>query len=556
MIENKTPHLDKLASDQLAEEQWTKPLEFHDPSLAKFPVDAFPKTLGEFISALATETQTPVDLCGSLVLAVLATACARKFRVRIRGSWEEPTNLYIMVVMGPGNRKSGVFSLVTKPIFEFEREEKKRLLPEHEKQKNEREQDELRLAKLKKDLANNSNPNSSGNSDPHPYNADPIEELTQLSLKIGQTQLTPLPQYTVDDCTPERLSTLLTQHGRMAVLSAEGGVFDIIAGRYSGSVPNLDVYLKGHSGDYLQVDREKFGDNSQSVSRPALTFGLAVQPDVLNGLVSKPGFRGRGLLGRFLYSIPQELLGSRNPFAPSVPETVSKEYDSTVFKILSLPWNQDQNKEITHYNLLLSEKASALFTLYELSIEEKFKIFRELYAIRDWGGKLVGAVARIAGLLHIAKHFENPKPWELKIEEETVEQARRLGEYFESHASAAFFQMGADERLGKAKFLLDWIRKTRVDEFPRSQAWQSLKGTFGKMAFLKESLNLLVEHNYLRKIDPEKTGRPGRPKGEAYEVNPYLLAENYQNPQNSVFQPQEDNFRNIGDISPGESPNV
>lgn len=44
---------------------------------------------------------------------------------------------------------------------------------------------------------------------------------------------------------------LLHEHGdRLAILSPEGGIFDLIAGRYSSTgAPNLDHFLKGHAGD-------------------------------------------------------------------------------------------------------------------------------------------------------------------------------------------------------------------------------------------------------------------------------------------------------------------
>jgi hypothetical protein len=92
-------------------------------------------------------------------------------------------------------------------------------------------------------------------------------------------------------------------------MSAEGGVFDLIAGRYSNGAPNLDVYLKAHAGDSLRVDR--VGRDSESVDAPALTIGLTIQPEVLRGLAEKPGFRGRGLLARFLFSLPRSGIGYR-----------------------------------------------------------------------------------------------------------------------------------------------------------------------------------------------------------------------------------------------------
>jgi hypothetical protein len=78
----------------------------------------------------------------------------------------------------------------------------------------------------------------------------------------------PLPRWLVDDATPEALAGLLATYGRIALLSPEGDVFDQMAGRYNQQVgPNLGVYLKGHAGDLLRVDRR--GRPPEYVERPS-----------------------------------------------------------------------------------------------------------------------------------------------------------------------------------------------------------------------------------------------------------------------------------------------
>ena len=42
---------------------------------------------------------------------------------------------------------------------------------------------------------------------------------------------------------------------RMSILSDESGIFDILAGRYSNGVPNLDLFLQGHAGSPVKVNR-------------------------------------------------------------------------------------------------------------------------------------------------------------------------------------------------------------------------------------------------------------------------------------------------------------
>jgi hypothetical protein len=58
----------------------------------------------------------------------------------------------------------------------------------------------------------------------------------------------PLLVYGLLELVPCLVARLQQVGGRLAIISAEGGVFDIIAGRYTNNVPNMDLWLKGHSG--------------------------------------------------------------------------------------------------------------------------------------------------------------------------------------------------------------------------------------------------------------------------------------------------------------------
>src|SRR4029450_5760195 len=153
-----------------------------------------------------------------------------------------------------------------------------------------------------------------------------------------------VPRLLADDISPERLATLLSeQGGRMSMFSPEGDLFDMMAGRYSGAV-NLGIYLKAHSGDILRVDR--VGRPPEFISEPALTIGLAVQPSVIESLASKPEFRGRGLLARFLYSMPESLLGRRESNPATVPGSVQATYRTCLLTLLRLSEQTDENGEL------------------------------------------------------------------------------------------------------------------------------------------------------------------------------------------------------------------
>ena len=115
---------------------------------------------------------------------------------------------------------------------------------------------------------------------------------------------------------------------KMSVLSDEGGIFDILAGRYNGGIPNLDLFLQSHSGSSVRVDRGS--RKTVHMESPALTMGLSPQPEVLKSLTSKNGFRGRGLLARFLYALPESRLGFRLLDCDPVPDNVLHEYKNGI----------------------------------------------------------------------------------------------------------------------------------------------------------------------------------------------------------------------------------
>ncbi len=309
----------------------------------------------------------------------------------------------------------------------------------------------------------------------------------------------------VDDTTPEKLVDIMdAQGGCITVASAEGGVFDSMAGRYEKGA-NFDVYLKGHAGDTITVDR--IGRKPNRIKAPRLTMMLTIQPDVLTGLMGNITFRGRGLCGRFLYAICRSKVGRREISPPSIPERVRAEYRAFVRRMLS-----DQGNGM----IRLSPEADEVRRGYQAYIEKK--LGDEWEFMRDWGGKLTGAVVRIAALMHAAECGGDPA--EIPISAETMAGATRLGEFFSAHAEAAYQLMGADEDAADAKYLLKRIKGIGKLEIGKNELIQATKGKFKKAENMAPALSILEERGYIRRTSISE-GR-GRPK-EMIIVNPYSV---------------------------------
>ncbi|MCZ4123901.1 YfjI family protein [Streptomyces sp. H39-S7] len=488
--------------DEPAPQVWDNPVPLTGHhQLRAFPTHALPGWLREFTEAVAEETQTPIDLAGCIALAVLATAAGGRAVVNVRGNWREPTNLFVVVALPPANRKSAVFDLLSDPLYEAEKQLQAATKPL------------IAEAQLTVDLAREAAKEAAVLARGDGSRDELVATAVAMAQSADTLKVPVLPQLLADDATAETVITRMAeQEGRISVMSAEGEIFDIIAGRYTGGAPNMGPFLKGHAGDRLRVDRQT---RREYIDHPALTMGLCVQPQVLDDIGRIKGGRGRGLLGRFLYSLPESLVGRRVSNPAPIPADVRATYTRRVIALtLSLAdWTDPAVLQPT------SDADAALLAFQDL-VEPKLAARGGAFGhISDWAGKLVGAVARIAGLLHLAEHPDNAHT--IPITVTTMEAAIEVGQYFATHALAVFDRMGADPTVARARTVLDVLKTAEVGEISKRDLLVKLsRSEFTTVADLEPVLGLLEDHGWVRSLPVARTGGRGRPPSPRYLVHP------------------------------------
>lgn len=512
-------------------------------NLPIFPTEVFPPWLRAYVEAQAEEKQVPADLPAMLALAILSAACARYVMVQVQPGWREPVNVYTLVSLPPGNRKSPIFSAMTDPLVEHERRaviESKDDMLKFETQRD--------IAKQRLEAAKRKASSAIGNE----ATLRAMDEVDRLVADLAAITPTEQPRLVVDDVTTEQLASLLVQQGgRIAALSPEGGdIFSIMAGRYSDGAPNFGIYLKAHSGEDIRIDRK--GRPSEFAERPALTMGLTVQPSILQSLANSASFRGRGLLARFLFAIPRSMIGSRNVEPDQCPAAVLDTYRMYVGELLTLAkslsssagvggitGNSDncgdssivglRYKKESIYILSFSPVARALLLDFERWLEPQMKEGAgSISDMSDWSAKLVGAVVRIAGLLHMSQIVDHNSHYSQIIEEHTIARALTVATYLIAHARAAFAEINADDSIGAARRVLKWLEDRQVLHFTKREAYQGLKGTFKRADELDPVLALLCDHGYIQAIDmDDRANMRGRKPSQIFDVNPVFYAKDY-----------------------------
>lgn len=483
-------------------ENWPEPIPFAHPAPDPIPTQCLPEWLGEMARATAENTETPFDLAALLAVAVGSACIAGKAVVSPEPGYIEPVNVFTCPAMESGNRKTAVFTKLLAPFVEWERDRIQQIEPVRQRLASERRTLEARIERLRKRAA--SAKDSTGL----------VQEIQQLEASLPA--IPPIPRLYVDDCTPERLASLMSeQGGRIGVFSDEGGVFELLAGRYSKGVPNLDLWLKGHSVSPVRVDRADTRRPAILLDRPHLTVGISPQPDVLESLRDKPGFRGRGLLARFLYGLPRSPLGYRTLEPRAVPSDVEHRYRHGVHRLLDFA-----PKDVIH--LRLSAGAYSEWKEFQRAIEIQFRDGGDLQGLRDWGSKLPGATLRLAGVFHAVEQIGRVS-FGAEIPEPTIVCALEFATCLISHAQAVFALMERDPNIEHAVKLVSWMMRQGQPWFTVRDCFRAHQGRFKRVDALYPVLGLLEQHGYIRRAAQESSG--GRKPSDLCEVNPALLVE-------------------------------
>ena len=484
---------------------WDEPFLFGAIKAPPIPSSVLPGWLGEYASALSRSLQTPEGMAVMMLLSCTATCLQKKFVVEVDNGYREPLNLWTVTAMDPGSRKTAVVSAVTEPLIIWEQEQAVHLAPEIRRIAIERKVAADRIKKLTSQAAKEN---------------DPIERevITRELLKLESEMPEEIfnPKLWTGDVTPERLQNLLVeQKEKMALLSDEAVIFNIMTGLYSDSgMVNLDVFLQAHAGSAGRADRTT---RMAHLSAPALTFGLSVQPAILSdlGSVGLKRLRGRGALDRFLYCIPESTVGKRDVRdRTALPDGVRLQYHAGINRLLNIdPAFDDNGKELPR-RLTLDPDAYECWLAFSEYIETLLADPEN--PIRGWLSKLPGAALRVAGNLHLVEHELGT----MVINVQTMESVLDLALLLKDHATASFDLMATEQVVDDAREIFNWVADSGREVFAKNEVRRAFKGRWTSSDRLNQALGELQKRDIIGAALKKKT--PGR-DATIYPVNPAIF---------------------------------
>lgn len=465
------------------------------------PCGLLPGVWGEFAQAVSDNTQTPAVMSVLSALGVLATLLQGRYEVDV-SSHREVLALWCVTVSPSGTRKSAVMSAFQEPPLYWEKLLRDRMRRDIIRNDALRDTTAKRIEGLKQQAAKAKD-----------------EELKIIRSQIEDEEMAMpevirAPMLFTEDSTPETMQRLVADNGgRMAVLSDEPGLFRILGGLYNKGGASLEVFLKGHVGSSLKVERSA---RSIFVNRPCVSMSLMIQPDLVADLAGSKQFRGSGLMARFLYAVPVSNVGRRDVRRRNlIPEWLSHAYSNAVMSLLE-GYPPTPGSEAKPIVLRLDNQADDLWLDFSQEIEDGLTEGGEYTDIGDWMKKLAGGVARIAALFELASYGLSITT----VGADSMRRAINLARLLLPHTRAAFGLLGADAVEDDAVAVLKWIQSNQVEEFTMRKIQQTMNYRFKTAAQVQKAVDSLKLRSCVR-VETRK--KPGVRPATVIRVNPGVL---------------------------------
>lgn len=433
------------------------PIPLRAVGLSPFPVDALPGPYRQMTAAIAASVQVDTAMVGTMMLGALSAAVGGCVETEVRPGWSETTVLHLVVSASPSERKSAAMRHVVMPLHRAENDLNLTVGPARQAAMVRRRIADQKAETAQKDAAKSAGTSPAEGADPMVGGVDRVALAVKLAAEAEAIAVPEVPRIMADDVTPEAMvRRMMENRGCLAVMSAEGGAFDILAGRYSRGVANTDVWLKGYSGDPIRVDR--VGRDSETIDRPALTVCVATQPDKLATVMADTRFADSGLLSRLCVAQPRSMVGHRDPDdAVPIPEAVAYAYAEALTE-LACTLHDPEHGPVAK-TVKFHPAATAEITEMSRNVERRLVVGGDLSgSMVEWGGKHVGRVVRCAVLLHMAEH--GPGGTGVPVSLDSVRAAWDIGEFFAAHTrSASGVISTGDVKLSELIEAFEWLRE-------------------------------------------------------------------------------------------------
>ena len=473
----------------------------------------------DFCAAVAETIQAPPDAVAPLALALVSVGTSRALEIELSPQWRETAPLWFAVLQEPGERKSALLSLLSRPLHDWQENERAYLRHALAAHNERRKLTEARLAGIRQKLSRATGPD-----------VEKLEhEALALSVQFENLPALSAPELVTSDATPEALRDLMGRNGeKVALVSAEVDAGQLMGTRYAkGGGANLDLLLKSFTGDPSPCHR--IGKDIP-LARPALALALCVQPAAVAEVLRDAYAKDRGLVPRLCVVSPVSRMGARSLHPDAVPPALLQWWGDTLRRLLDLRWpgrviltpDGPTRHEGPPHLMRLTPDAVAAFDVLRLDLESRIGEGGDLRPVCGFVSKLPGVVARVALAFQAMQD-----PAAEFITGQTMRAACEWAPVLLAHFRAVLGDAAEGDDVKLARRLLAAIKRHALAELSARDAHRLLDTGTGLTADdVRQGLDVLLDGEWLRELPAplaDLRSNGGRPPSQRYQVNPSAL---------------------------------
>ncbi len=463
------------------------------------PLDVFGPWWGPWIARTAEGANAPPDYVALPLLAAASALIGNARWARGWSGWFEPPALWCASVGNPSSGKSPGAAPVMREVLGIVEQDLARGYPEQLATWTEAAKiAELIEKQWEKDVA------------------AAVKEGTTIPAKPREATIPPAPvrpRVRVSDATVEALSNILRglPKGVLHVRDELAGWL-LNLSRYSGGT-DRQFWLEAYVGGPYTVDRQKHPE-PVFIPRLAVPVFGSIQPDRLEDALTGTD---DGLAGRFLWTWPDP-----KPFRRPTTSCDAPAAATALNCLAALAMRENEAGEPCPGFVSLDPEAADLLERFAQEMQAAEEGAHGL--LRSSMGKARGQVLRLALVLELlwwSARAAEPEP--STVSGMAMQAAAGLMRgYFLPMAARVLGDASVPTEERNARTLAEWIMRTRPEVLNVSAVRDGahLPG-LRETELVKQACRFLADARWL--LEPEGTGKPGRPRGD-WQVNPMLWA--------------------------------
>ncbi|MFO1046002.1 MAG: YfjI family protein [Planctomycetaceae bacterium] len=424
----KDSHAVGITSDFQAEHEVlsVSPTQQGGKKFISFPVEVLPGPCRDFVTANSKAIDCDSSWIASPMLSVMASAIGNTRRIRIKKSWEEPCNIWSVIVGGSGSRKSPGLDAAASPL----RDRQSQSLKDNETLRKQYEADLAEYSAASKRYK--------GGSCPPEKPQEPIPE-----------------RFIASDLTIEALAFLLHNQPRGLLVCRDelDGWFGGFDQYKSGRGSDVANWLELHGGRSLTVDRRTGNPRTIHIPRASVSLVGGIQPGIL--LPKIQGHTASGLIARLLLAFPPPR--PRKWTDADVDQIVIDRYHRVVQNLLGLRFGEGKNQDPVPQIVELSYEARKRFAEF---VNEQGEAQADLDdALTASFSKLEGYAARLGLVIHLARWASGEDVDSTVCDINSIEAGITLSKWFGNEATRIFSLLNETASEQEDRNLLDWVHK-------------------------------------------------------------------------------------------------